>query len=95
MGSTSAERQDVKPVPKKVRMRRVPPGVVPGLTPPPDPERWLKKSERSTFGQGRRRKGAGGGGGATQGAAATDSTPASTGGAAHVSKASAKGKKRK
>jgi len=52
---------------QKVRMSRVPAGVVPGVTPPPDPERWLKKSERSTFGQGRRRKGAAGGGGATQG----------------------------
>ncbi|KIK62501.1 hypothetical protein GYMLUDRAFT_58254 [Collybiopsis luxurians FD-317 M1] len=28
---------------KKVRMRRVPKGVVPGVTPPPDPERWIKK----------------------------------------------------
>lgn len=56
-----AESQKVK----KVRMKRVPKGVVPGVTPPPDPERWLKKSERATFGQGRRRKG---GGGATQGA---------------------------
>ncbi|KAF7292030.1 SRP72 domain-containing protein [Mycena indigotica] len=46
---------------KKVKL---PPGVVLGVTPPPDPERWLKKSERSTFGTGRRRKG---GGGATQG----------------------------
>ncbi|KAF9449258.1 hypothetical protein P691DRAFT_728233 [Macrolepiota fuliginosa MF-IS2] len=55
---------------KKVRMSRVPPGVVPGVTPPPDPERWLKKSERSTFNQGRRRRG--GGGGATQGSASND-----------------------
>lgn len=53
---------------KKVRMSRVPKGVVPGVTPPPDPERWLKKSERSTFGlgSGRRRRV---GGGATQGSA--------------------------
>jgi len=50
---------------RKVRVRRVPKGVVPGVTPPPDPERWLKKSERSTFQQARgKRKG---GGGATQG----------------------------
>ena len=50
---------------RKVRARRVPKGVVPGVTPPPDPERWLKKSERSTFQQARgKRKG---GGGATQG----------------------------
>jgi len=50
---------------RRVRGRRVPKGVVPGVTPPPDPERWLKKSERSTFQQARgKRKG---GGGATQG----------------------------
>lgn len=50
---------------QKVRARRVPKGVVPGVTPPPDPERWLKRSERSTFQQARgKRKG---GGGATQG----------------------------
>ena len=48
-----------------VRLRRVPKGVVPGVTPPPDPERWLKKSERSTFQQARGKKK--GGGGATQG----------------------------
>jgi signal recognition particle subunit SRP72 len=59
---------------KKVRMSRVPTGVIPGVTPPPDPERWLKKSERSTFAQGgRRRKGAGGG--ATQGSATPESAP--------------------
>ena len=49
-----------------MRMKRVPKGVVPGVTPPPDPERWLKKSERTVFGQGNRRRK--GGGGATQGA---------------------------
>jgi len=50
---------------RRVRARRVPKGVVPGVTPPPDPERWLKNSERSTFQQARgKRKG---GGGATQG----------------------------
>jgi signal recognition particle subunit SRP72 len=55
-------------VKKAVRLNRVPKGVIPGVTPPPDPERWIKKNERSTFGQGsgRRRKM---GGGATQGAA--------------------------
>lgn len=63
---------------RKVRMSRVPKGVVPGVTPPPDPERWLKKSERSTFGQGsgRRRRA---GGGATQGSAVEN--PKSGGGA--------------
>ncbi|KAF7782831.1 hypothetical protein Agabi119p4_2207 [Agaricus bisporus var. burnettii] len=61
--------------PKKVRMSRVPPGVTPGITPPPDPERWLKKSERSTYNQGRRRRG---GGGATQGSATFDASPSSS-----------------
>ncbi|KAI0753567.1 hypothetical protein C8Q80DRAFT_1152911 [Daedaleopsis nitida] len=70
---------------KKVRMKRVPKAVVPGVTPPPDPERWLKKSERTTFGQGRRRKG---GGGATQGAM----EPA---GAIGKSSGGGKGKKKK
>ena len=80
--------------PKKVRMSRVPAGVIPGVTPAPDPERWLKKSERSTYGQGKRRKGASGGGGATQGSASVDSpvtTPIS-----HPSKTGGgKGKKKR
>jgi signal recognition particle subunit SRP72 len=60
-----------------VRSRRVPKGVVPGLTPPPDPERWLKKSERSTFQQARgKRKG---GGGATQGVVESAGGPATGG----------------
>ena len=77
---------DSKPAPKKVRMSRVPAGVIPGVTPAPDPERWLKKSERSTYGQGKRRKGLSGGGGATQGSASVDSPvtqishPSKTGG---------------
>ncbi|KAF9067953.1 hypothetical protein BDP27DRAFT_1383809 [Rhodocollybia butyracea] len=33
---------------KKVRAKRVPKGVIPGVTPPPDPERWIKKSQRTT-----------------------------------------------
>ncbi|KIM36789.1 hypothetical protein M413DRAFT_77826 [Hebeloma cylindrosporum] len=79
--SASLDAQKVIPTQKKVRMKRVPAGVVPGVTPPPDPERWLKKSERSTFGHGRRKKGAGGGGGATQGSANLDSIPAPSGAA--------------
>jgi len=56
-----------KPPVKPVRKKRVPRGVIPGVTPPPDPERWLKKSERTNaFNQsGKKRKT--GGGGATQG----------------------------
>ncbi|OSX61426.1 hypothetical protein POSPLADRAFT_1145059 [Postia placenta MAD-698-R-SB12] len=49
---------------KKPRARRIPPGVTPGVTPQPDPERWLKKSERSSTMHGKRRAR----GGATQGA---------------------------
>lgn len=58
-----------QPKEKKVRMSRVPKGVVPGVTPAPDPERWIKKSERTSYGQGmgKRRKA---GGGATQGSVA-------------------------
>ncbi|KAF7974660.1 hypothetical protein HWV62_11548 [Athelia sp. TMB] len=66
--SSSSSAAPAQPSAKKTRASRVPKGVVPGVTPPPDPERWLKKSERSTFGQGRKRKG-GGGGGASQGSA--------------------------
>ncbi|KAG6382081.1 hypothetical protein JVT61DRAFT_719 [Boletus reticuloceps] len=80
---------------KEVRMKRVPKGVIPGVTPAPDPERWLKKSERSSFGSsGRKRRGAGG---ATQGVV-LENTPAQGhsgkatggGGSSHT-----KGKKKK
>lgn len=95
LASTVADAQPAaKPPVKKVRMSRVPAGVVPGVTPPPDPERWLKKSERSTFGQGRRRKGAGSGGGATQGSAAVETAGASAAGQPSKS-GGGKGKKRK
>jgi signal recognition particle subunit SRP72 len=60
--------------PKAARKSRVPTGVVPGVTPPPDPERWVKKSERTTFSTGKKRKAGGGGGGATQGSASVDTT---------------------
>ncbi|KAH9856830.1 hypothetical protein C2E23DRAFT_459246 [Lenzites betulinus] len=73
---------------KKVRMKRVPKGVIPGVTPPPDPERWLKKSERSTFTNKRRR----GGGGATQGVVETPGSAAGQGG---KGAGGAKGKKKK
>lgn len=79
---------------KTVRMKRVPKGVVPGVTPPPDPERWLKKNERSTFVQ---KKGRGNKGGAHQGAAvepAAVAGPISGGGATGGGK-SGKGKKKK
>jgi len=42
---------------KKVRASRVPKGVIPGVTPPPDPERWLKKNQRTNVHHtGKRRK---------------------------------------
>ncbi|GLB38054.1 putative TPR-like repeat [Lyophyllum shimeji] len=91
--AASASVAALAPTEKKVRKSRVPPGVIPGVTPPPDPERWLKKSERSTFGQGKRRKGPGGGG-ATQGSAAVDTTPP-TSTAIHAKPSGTKGKKKK
>ncbi|KAH7883446.1 hypothetical protein F5I97DRAFT_1939200 [Phlebopus sp. FC_14] len=79
---------------KKVRMKRVPKGVIPGVTPPPDPERWLKKSERSTYGQsGKRRKGAGGG--ATQGIVLENAPVQSHGAKAGGGASHTKGKKKK
>ncbi|KDR69905.1 hypothetical protein GALMADRAFT_77126 [Galerina marginata CBS 339.88] len=95
LANASSESQNAKPLPKKVRKSRVPAGIVPGVTPPPDPERWLKKSERSTFGQGRRRKGPSGGGGATQGSAAVESVPAHAGPASHSKSGGGKSKKKK
>ncbi|KAG6833967.1 hypothetical protein H0H93_012910, partial [Arthromyces matolae] len=98
--TSSLHKDDPQPEPKKPRKSRVPAGVIPGVTPPPDPERWLKKSERSTFGQGggRRRKGQQGGGGATQGSSTGDlPAPASTnsGGGGGGGGGAKKGKKKK
>ncbi|VDC05675.1 unnamed protein product [Peniophora sp. CBMAI 1063] len=53
------------PPKRAVRKKRVPKGVTPGVGPAPDPERWLKKTERSTYVPPRGKKRAGGG--ATQG----------------------------
>ena len=89
--SAVGDHEIPKPTTKKVRMRRVPAGVIPGVSPVPDPERWLKKSERSTFNHGKRKKGASGG--ATQGAA-VDPTPQHAG-PTQSFKTSGKGKKRK
>lgn len=98
LASASVSSELVKPadLEKKTRMSRVPAGVVPGVTPLPDPERWLKKSERSTFNQGKRRKGPGGGGGATQGSANVEIAAPSTGStASHSTKSGSKRKPRK
>ncbi|KAJ7758538.1 hypothetical protein DFH07DRAFT_451973 [Mycena maculata] len=81
---------DVHAAPKEKKVR-LPPGVVLGVTPPPDPERWLKKSERSNFGQKRRKGPGGGGGGATQGSAADVPVAVESKGG----NAKGKGKKRK
>ena len=85
------DHENPKPATKKVRMRRVPAGVTPGVSPPPDPERWLKKSERSNFNHGKRKKGTSGG--ASQGVA-VEPTPLQAG-AIQSSKAVGKGKKKK
>jgi signal recognition particle subunit SRP72 len=79
----------VKPPAKSVRKKRVPKGVIPGVTPPPDPERWLKKSERTNaFNQsGKKRKA---GGGATQGIVESTSPPST-----QTAKAGGGGKGRK
>ncbi|KAG8743440.1 hypothetical protein FRC10_012019 [Ceratobasidium sp. 414] len=55
--------------PKGPRKGRLPKHVVLGVTPMPDPERWIKKRERTyvTFGQGRKGKGKGKKEGATAG----------------------------
>jgi signal recognition particle subunit SRP72 len=67
---SQAQNREVEPklVVKTVRKKRVPKGVVPGIT-PPDPERWMKKSERTSsfVHSGKRRKAGGGGGESTQG----------------------------
>ncbi|KAI0827614.1 hypothetical protein BC628DRAFT_1317896 [Trametes gibbosa] len=85
---TSGPPEDATKRVKKVRMKRVPKGVIPGVTPPPDPERWLKRSERSTFMNKRRR----GGGGATQGVMETTGSAAGQGGKGG---GGAKGKRKK
>ncbi|OJT12169.1 Signal recognition particle subunit SRP72 [Trametes pubescens] len=87
--AVSAPTEDATKRTKKVRVKRVPKGVVPGVTPPPDPERWLKKSERSTFTNRRRR---GGGGGATQGFVETPGSAAAQSG---KGAGGAKGKRKK
>ncbi|EIN06645.1 hypothetical protein PUNSTDRAFT_90354 [Punctularia strigosozonata HHB-11173 SS5] len=78
------------PAPRKTRAKRVPKGVIPGVTPPPDPERWLKKSERSTYTTGRHRSKRGGG--ATQGAAVLEAPPTQS---ASQGKSGGKSKKKK
>ncbi|KAJ7683202.1 hypothetical protein B0H17DRAFT_942048 [Mycena rosella] len=88
--TVAASALSAAPAPVKEKKVRLPPGVVLGVTPPPDPERWLKKSERTNFGQKRRKGAGGGGGGAMQGSAAD--VPAAVESKGNVK---GKGKKRK
>ncbi|KAG1804112.1 uncharacterized protein BJ212DRAFT_1284791 [Suillus subaureus] len=74
----------------KLRTKRAPKGVIPGVSPPPDPERWLKKSERTSYTQGKKRRGAGGG--ATQGATVGAETGPVSAGVSHGGKTGGKGK---
>ena len=68
-GSTSKPAAAAPDTVKKVRLSRVPKHVVLGVTPLPDPERWIKKSERTNVvHSGKRRKHQTGG--ATQGSTA-------------------------
>lgn len=67
---------------KQPKKSRLPKNYKPGITPPPDPERWIKKSERTNVHHGKRRKG---GGNATQGSVVETSNKLSGG----------KGKKKK
>lgn len=67
---------------KPPRKSRVPKGVTPGVTPLPDPERWIKKSERTGTraeggGKGKKKKGDG----ATQGGGYSGESTAKPGGA--------------
>ena len=64
------------PKPKAPRKSRIPKGVIPGVTPPPDPERWIKRSERTRVETGGKKKKSG----ATQGAIVSDAKPAGGGG---------------
>ncbi|KAF5372845.1 hypothetical protein D9758_001579 [Tetrapyrgos nigripes] len=98
IASSNQAADSAQPAQKKVRAKRVPKGVIPGVTPPPDPERWLKKSERTTVSFGKKRKGAGGGAsqGATQGANVDAHAPSGGGGGGSGGGGGGKkGKKRK
>ncbi|CCM06038.1 uncharacterized protein FIBRA_08284 [Fibroporia radiculosa] len=82
-----------QPQGKKPRARRIPKGIVVGVTPMPDPERWLKKSERTSYLHSHgKRKGRGAGGGATQGIVESPAIAGATG-AGGGSKGKKKGKK--
>ncbi|KAH8822760.1 hypothetical protein DL96DRAFT_311756 [Flagelloscypha sp. PMI_526] len=85
----AAEPDTEAPKVKSVRKSRLPKGVVVGQTPLPDPERWLKKSERSSFQAPRGKKGRGGG--ASQGLTPVEQAALSASGGG----GGKKGKKRK
>jgi len=97
-GATVPTSKTLEPQAAKApRKSRIPKQVVPGVTPPPDPERWLKKRERTSTHRydGRRKghRGAGMGIGATQGSAVPDPIP--TGSAKTTSGGGGQGKKGK
>lgn len=78
---TSAINQPMAPVaPRPPRKSRIPKHVVLGVTPMPDPERWLKKRERTKVEGRRRGKKEGMGAGATQGVAIPESRSERTSG---------------
>ncbi|KAJ3807824.1 hypothetical protein EV368DRAFT_41947 [Lentinula lateritia] len=79
----------------KVRVKRLPKGVVPGVTPPPDPERWIKKSQRSNRPMhGKKAKSRASG--ATQGFTTEAPVPSGTnGGTGSGSASGGKGRKKK
>ncbi|KDQ20132.1 hypothetical protein BOTBODRAFT_51471 [Botryobasidium botryosum FD-172 SS1] len=87
--ASASASQPPKPVasdqtPKPPRKSRIPAHVVPGVTPMPDPERWLKKRDRTRVQAGKKGRGRKDhhnfGAGATQGSVADDRGTASGGG---------------
>jgi signal recognition particle subunit SRP72 len=71
ISTQGADNKAIEAKQKPPRKSRVPKGVIPGVTPPPDPERWIKKSERTKVeGHGKKKKG----GGATQGSTGAEQT---------------------
>ncbi|EJD38683.1 hypothetical protein AURDEDRAFT_107687 [Auricularia subglabra TFB-10046 SS5] len=80
--AVDASAAPAKPKRTGPRPGRVPKGVVPGVTPPPDPERWIKKSERTNVPVARNRRGKKvvGAAGTTQGSSAPEQPAQQQGG---------------
>jgi signal recognition particle subunit SRP72 len=81
---------------KAPRKSRVPKHVIPGVTPPPDPERWIKKRERTRVetrgGKRGGKKKEGMGAGATQGSSVGEFTDAAVSGHVPSGKKGKKGR---